>query len=656
MKETKIKYDRLLNAIHEVYYYTDVNGNIEEISPSVETVAGYARQDVIGKQVTFFYKNPEDRNRFIELLKTQGFITDYELELLHRDGYSIHVSANAHMIFDDQNNYIGVEGLLRDISERVKLEKKLHSLNQQLGILNNELESRVIQRTAELEEQNLRLQTLSQAIEQSAEGFIITDHSGRVTYVNKAFETINGYSPDEVYGKSLSILDSGKHNADFFHDIWQTIRSGKVWEGSIINRRKDGSEYPALMTIVPISLKGKIEFYSAIQQDMTEHETLEAKFRQAQKMDALGTLVGGIAHDFNNMLAGLLMHLFLAKRNINTPEKAIETLNKAEQLGYQASEIIKGLLIFSRNDESEMKSLVFNEMLRDSIDLLKISIPEHIQLSLNICTENISISGDITQLQQVLMNLLNNARDALQTCQQGRIEVHLEYFVIDQEFANQHPDIHEDAMLRLCIRDNGCGIDDETIHKVFDPFFTTKEAGHGTGLGLSMVYGCIKKHHGIVEVESQPGVGTTFHIYLPIIKDQFATEDQHRSNHSIQGNGELILIADDNKIIRKLIVEALQTLNYQTIQAADGNEALRLFHKHQHEISLAILDMVMPCMSGQEAARRMRLSAPELPFIFSTGHDPQDAKHEIIAFDHCSLFQKPFKITLLAQEIHKLLA
>ena len=164
-----------------------------------------------------------------------------------------------------------------------------------------------------------------------------------------------------------------------------------------------------------------------------------------------------------------------------------------------------------------------------------------------------------------------------------------------------------------------------------------------------------KNNHGIVEVESQLDGGTVFHIYLPLIKDQFAQEDETTQNKNYQGNGELILVADDNKVIRKLIVEALKVLNYQTIQAADGNETLRLFNEHQGDIKLAILDMVMPCMSGQEAARRIRMSAPELPFIFSTGHDPQDAMHEISDFDNSSLYQKPFKMTQLSQEIHKLL-
>jgi len=272
IKDNQARYYRLLNAIHEVYYSADINGNITEISPSIGTVAGYDCQEIVGRSATFFYRHPEDRQTFLHILQQQGFVTDYELELLHKDGHIIHVSANAHMMFDDQKNLIGVEGMLRDITERVALEVQLQQLNDQL-------EQRVAERTAELEAQTKKLQQFSQAIEQSAEAFIITDRSGRVEYVNPAFETINGYSPEEVKGHTLALINSGKHDSDFFHAIWSTLRSGQVWEGTIINRRKDGSEYPALMTIVPILHDDSIEFYAAIQQDMSEYEKLEAQFR-----------------------------------------------------------------------------------------------------------------------------------------------------------------------------------------------------------------------------------------------------------------------------------------------------------------------------------------------------------------------------------------
>jgi PAS domain S-box-containing protein len=648
IKDNQARYYRLLNAIHEVYYSADTDGNITEISPSIGTVAGYDCQEIIGRSATFFYRHPQDRQTFLHKLQQHYFVTDYELELLHKDGHIIHVSANAHMMFDDQKNLIGVEGMLRDITDRVALEEQLKQLN-------DELELRVVERTAELEAQTRQLQQFLQAIEQSAEAFIITDRSGKVEYVNPAFETINGYSPEEVKGHTLALINSGKHGSDFFHAIWSTLRSGQVWEGTIINRRKDGSEYPALMTIVPILHDGEIEFYAAIQQDMSEYEKLEAQFRQAQKMEALGTMVGGIAHDFNNMLAGLLMHIYLVKKHIHNPDLALEKLEMAEQLGYQAAKMLKDMLIFSRDDQGEKTSLNLNTMLKDSMRMLRVSIPEHIGLNLDVCDQDLSVMCDVTQFQQVMMNLLNNARDAMGEQSDGKIYVRLEHFIPGQDFADNHPDFHHESMAKLSIGDNGSGMPQDVLAKVFDPFFTTKAAGHGTGLGLSMVFGCIQNHGGVIEVESEPGAGTSFHIYLPLI-EQVAPIDVRENDGVVHGDGELILIADDNEMICKLLVETLESLNYRTLSATDGVEALRLFDENSGQIRLAILDMVMPKLSGHEVGRRIRQSTPELPLMFATGHSEEESvRQDMGIFENSVLIEKPFKLKSMASGIRALL-
>ncbi|GAV20167.1 two-component system, cell cycle sensor histidine kinase and response regulator CckA [Mariprofundus micogutta] len=649
IKDNQAKYYRLLNAIHEVYYSADIEGNVTEISPSIGTVAGYDCSEIVGTPVTAFYKHPEDREKFLSVLQHQGYVTDYELELVHKKGYEVQVSANAHMMFDDKGQLLGVEGMLRDITDRVELERELKTLNE-------ELELRVAERTAELEAKNLQLLKFSQAIEQAAEGFIIADCSGLVEYVNPAFEKINGYSSDEVIGTTLSVLNSGKHDADFFHGLWTSLRQGETWEGTIINRRKDGSEYPALMTIVPIKHDGEIDFYAAIQQDMSEYEKLEAQFQQAQKMDAIGTLAGGIAHDFNNMLAGMLMHLFLAKRDIANTDKALDKLNKVEQMGYQASDMLKNLLIFSRQESEEHQSLDLNAVLTDSFQLLRISIPDHVALKLDICDEKISVMGDITQLQQMLMNLLNNSRDALQSSSEGRITVTLQHCVPEPSFTARHPGIGDGELAEIIVRDNGCGIAEEDLARIFEPFFTTKEVGHGTGLGLAMVYGCIEKHHGVLEVESKPDEGAIFHIYLPIAQEPAVAVVQEEDRGGLyEGSGELILVADDNDAVRMGVVDALESLNYRTVQAADGEQALALFEEQPDSFDMVLLDMVMPRMSGRELARRVREIKPELPIIFTTGHDASSAIREVEMFNKMFVCEKPFKLKVFSWKMQTLL-
>ncbi|TLS73619.1 PAS domain S-box protein [Mariprofundus erugo] len=641
------RYYRLLNAIHEVYYSTDMDGNITEISPSIRTVAGYDCHQIIGRPATFFYRHPEDRKIFLQLLHQHAFVSDYELELMHHDGRVIHVSANAHIMFDEQKRAVGVEGMLRDITERVTLQTELKRLNE-------ELEARVSERTCELEEKNRQLQLLLMSIEQSAEAFIITDHAGRVEYVNPAFERINGYSPDEIRGKTLSILNSGEHDAGVFHHLWSTIRSGRVWEGTLINRKKSGQCYPALMTIVPVMERGEITHYTAIQQDMSKYEQLEAQFRQAQKLEAIGTLVGGISHDFNNMLASLLMNLYLARKEVRLPDKLTDRLNMTEKLVMQTSDMVRDLLIFSRDDNGIKEELELNEMVQSSLRLLQVSIPAEVKFSFMPSREKLPVRGDVRRLQQVLMNVLNNARDALAGRSKGELSLALQRYIPDQEFLDRHHCIHAEVLAHLSIRDNGAGMPPEVMERVFDPFFTTKSAGNGTGLGLSMVFGYIEEHGGVIEVESEVDKGTVFHFFLPVM-DQSEKVLSVCDEVVLKGNGELILVVDDNENFRHALTEALAVLNYRTMTAADGVEALLILEAHHHDLSLAIIDMVMPRLSGSEAARRMRLLSPWMPILFATGHGDAEVIREVDSLNHVMLCEKPFRLDRLSQHIHALI-
>lgn len=619
-----------------------------EISPSIRTVAGYDSHQVIGRPVTFFYRHPQDRDIFLELLHQHGFVSDYELELLHHDGEVIHVSANAHVIFDERMQPVGVEGMLRDITERVRLQTELKRLNE-------ELEARVRERTRELEQKNRQLQLLLLSIEQSAEAFIITDSSGRVEYVNPAFERINGYSLDEMRGNSLSILNSGEHDAGVFHALWSTIRAGRVWEGTLMNRRKNGEIYPALMTVVPVVEQGRIDHYTAIQQDMSQYEQLEARFRQSQKLEAIGTLVSGISHDFNNMLASLMMNLYLAKKEAGTSSKLVERLENAEKLVTQSSDMVRDLLVFSRDESSAKEVLELNAIVQNSLRLLQVTIPPDVSFSFLACEEALSIRGDVRHLQQVLMNVLNNARDALAGRADAALSLQLQCYKPDQNFLERHETIHAEALALLTVRDNGAGMPPEVMERIFDPFFTTKKAGNGTGLGLSMVFGYIEEHGGVIEVESEVEKGTEFRFFLPLL-DQSEQIIPSSAEVVLQnGDGELILVADDNEKIRHALIQALTTLNYRVIAAANGVEALQLFENHHLDLRLAILDLMMPALSGSEAARRMRLLSPCLPVMFVTGHKDDEVRCEAASFANMIVCEKPLLMKQLAVDVHALI-
>ena len=497
---------------------------------------------------------------------------------------------------------------------------------------------------------------LSEAIKQAGESVIITDTKGTIEYVNPAFTKITGYTPEEVMGKNPRILKSGNQTDEYYKRLWDTISSGDVFHSTVIDRRRDGSQYPAIMTISPIFGKGgEITHYVGIQQDMTEHDILEEQFRQAQKMEALGTLIGGIAHDFNNILTGITGNISIAKYEINAFPEAVTKLDLAEELGFQAADMIKQLLAFSRKDLIKMKPFGLTSFIETISGLVKSSIPENITFRLEHCDEELVVKGDPTQLQQVLMNILNNARDAVADVPEAAITLKIEEFESDKTFINSHPDIEGRLFAHLIIEDNGCGIPEGQTERLFEPFFTTKEVGLGTGLGLSMAYGAIQSHHGIIEVESAPERGTSFHIYLPLIEEKSIDIVTEEATDTVSGNGELILIVDDNADVRMSIKENLIRINYTTLEATDGLEAVDIFAANSSEIALVIMDVVMPRLGGVKAVERIRKIRPDVKVIYSTGYDKDETLKKEMPSNEYIVLSKPYSTARISQVIRTLL-
>lgn len=367
-------------------------------------------------------------------------------------------------------------------------------------------------------QREVSLRILSEAIAQAGESILISDVNGVVEYVNPSFTKLTGYTPEDIIGNTPRVLKSGLQDAMFYENLWKTITAGKIWSKAIVDQRKDGSQFPALMSIAPIVDEvGKITHYVSIQQDMTEHQALEHQFHQAQKMEALGILVGGIAHDFNNILAGMTGNLYLAKKLSAEHPDMHHKLSNVEHLAFRAADLIRQLLTFARSDMVSMKPLPLTTFIKEPLKLLHTSIPENITLRHEICGESLLINGDHNQLYQVLVNLVNNARDALDNIEKPVITVRLSPFTTSDTFLETHQYFKPGCYAHLQVQDNGCGIAAANIEHVFEPFFTTKEQGKGTGLGLAMVFGAVKMHQGYIEVESEEGVGCTFHIYISLL-------------------------------------------------------------------------------------------------------------------------------------------
>jgi len=532
-----------------------------------------------------------------------------------------------------------------------EVEELAESIQQMTEAMSNEIMER---KCAEG-----KVRKISEAIYQAGEAVIITDHQGVIEYINPACSAITGYSAEEMIGKTPAILKSDEQDPDFYKQLWQAIAEGHVWHGTLIDKRKDGTLYPALMSVAPIrDDSGEITHFVSIQQDMTEQKKLEEQFMQSQKMEALGTLVGGIAHDFNNMLAGINGNLFLANKQLSSDQEELkEKLHQIETLSMRAGEMIQQMMAFARKGRVNKSVIDICWQLKDVTKLLQSTIPESTRIILELEDSKLQIWGDETQLHQLILNLVNNAQQALTDRSDPAITIGLESIENDLNFQISHPELSSRRLVHLYVRDNGHGISKENLSRVTEPFFTTKDVGKGTGLGLPMVFGAVQAHGGIMELESKEGLGTTVHIYLPLqSNDESIPIERENNGEIIYGHGENILLVDDDKTLRNVMCESLESLGYYIDLASDGKEALQIYSEKTTQIALVLMDIVMPVMSGVEAAQEILKINPEAKLVFLSGYDREEISTTSNAIlDSYEVISKPVSIeklsVLLAEKI-----
>ena len=506
----------------------------------------------------------------------------------------------------------------------------------------------------EIDRRESSLEQLSNAVEHAGEAIVIANRKGLIEYANPAFSRITGFPLEEVIGISPVSFSGNEENRKLYKKILLSVYRGELWEGTLIGRKKSGENYPCLISISPIYSGDEITHFVSIQQDMSKQILLEDQLRQAQKMESLGTLVGGIAHDFNNMLAGMTGNLYLAKRKAAALPDVVKKIENAEVLGYRAGDMIAHLLAFARKGIVQMVEMPLSEKLNEAIELAAASIPENIHLVTEVSDQPLTIRGDSTQLQQMVLNLLNNARDAVAENAHPEIRISLESYEPTTTFLKAHPDLEGGQFARLTVQDNGHGIAMEMLEKIFEPFFTTKVDGAGSGIGLSMVYGAMHTHGGTIDVESNINNGTAFHLYFPLIEEVEAAIESKNAWVEHPGSGELILLVDDEPAVYEAGSEVLEELGYRVLVASNGEQGLKLFSEYQAEIALVVTDVVMPKMNGLEMAKAIRGLQQGMPFIFLTGYDKElFASNEILKND--VLLTKPLSIPEMSQSIQQLL-
>jgi len=375
------------------------------------------------------------------------------------------------------------------------------------------------------------------------------------------------------------------------------------------------------------------------------HLLMEKQFHQAQKMEAIGTLVGGIAHDFNNTLAGINGNLYLAKQAARALPDVTEKLERIEKLSLRSAETVKNLLTFAHKTRVEVLPLLLGPFIKEAIKLNRVSVPENVELAYDVVEQDLVVNGDPSQLHQVLLNLINNAFHATEGLANQKITISVADYNADKVFQQRHG-TSTDSFARISVSDNGCGISEADLPHIFEPFYTTKEIGKGTGLGLAMVYGSITSQHGLIEVESTPA-GTHVHVYLPLI-DTAITADTAVENSPVSGRGECILLADDEESLLISTCEVLESLGYQVFTAMDGQQAVDIYTSHKDDIDLVLLDVVMPKLGGVLAAHEMKELNPSVKIIFITGYDDKEFSNDGEKLRDDPILHKPYAIEALS--------
>ncbi|MBF0288673.1 MAG: PAS domain S-box protein [SAR324 cluster bacterium] len=587
LQESEEKFRTLVQSAPEAIILMDKNNNMVSWNQGAVNIFGYTEAEALGKSLDIII-TPHDRETKLKEIhfsdNSELLGKTFELSGLRKTGVKFPLEISIAQWSVQKTIYFC--GIIRDITDRKQGEEE---------------KKRFIE-----------------AIEQITEGILITDTRGIIQYVNPAFEKITGYSSQEVLGQPPKMLKSGKHEPTFYKRMWETIQSGNVWKNRIINKTKKGRLYEEEMTISPVrNALDEITNYVAVKYDVTHQVQLEKQLQQAQKMEAIGTLAGGIAHDFNNILYAMTLGIEVTRKKIPKDTKgALKHLDQVQQAGKRAADLVKQILTFSRQKEQEFHETNITPIVKESLNLLRASLPSTIIIEKDISPKSGKIMADPTLIHQIMMNLCSNAGYAMRQ-KGGTLRIQLKETILSKEFTALH-EAQPGQYLQLTIADTGGGIPSDIKDRVFDPFFTTKPIGEGTGMGLSMVHGIVKSHQGIITVDSTLHEGTSFHVFFPII-----TEEQENAQIQIpldlpSGEGHILFVDDENMMVEigKIL---LQQAGYQVTATTNSKEALSIFSAEPSKFDLVITDQTMPQMTGDQLIQRIRSIRPDIPIILTTG-------------------------------------
>lgn len=614
----------VIEASPAAIYLLDVGGHIRMWNPAAERMFGWSEDEVLARRPPSV--PAESTDEFLLTLRDvldSGAITGLETMRLRKDGARIDVDLSAAAVRDSRGAVRGVMVVATDVSAR---------------------------RTAEQERDRLFM-----AVEQAGEVVVVTNRDHTISYVNPAFERVTGYSRDEVLGSTPRILSSGRHDAAFYRNLREAIHRGDTWQGRFVNRKKDGSLYEEEASISPVRDEtGGIISFVAVKRDVTAQRATEEQLRQSQKMEAVGRLAGGIAHDFNNLLTVIAGYAELLAARTDLPEDVSADLGEVQRAAERGRALTRRLLAFSRRDAPEPQVVDVNALVEGMRQLVHRLVLEDIALTFEVGAGMNAVWADPGQIEQILMNLVVNARDAVSGG--GSIRLSTGSLVSTERIPWLGGELPAGEYASITVQDTGSGMDTETLAHAFEPFFSTKPPERGTGLGLSTVYAILDNWHSGIQVTSQPGRGSTFHVLIPASSDspevRSATGTPPAAEYSAVT--KTILVVEDEDTVRRLTVRALRDLGYATLEASSGSEAIRVMAGAESDVALVVTDMVMPGMGGEALAETLRRRYPDLKVLFTSGYSAA-SHHGGAGSPERPFLEKPFTLEELASKVRAVL-
>jgi PAS domain S-box-containing protein len=627
LRAAEAKYRSIVDNAVEGIFQTSLEGKVLMANSALARILGFDSPEELMREMTDVarqsYVQPERRGEFQRLMEQQGIVSGFEYQAWRKDGGIVWVSETTRAVRDADGRVLFYEGILEDITARKQAVEELQRR----------------------EEHYRRL------LENITDVILILDAGGMIRYASPSIERGLGYDPAEVVGRqALEFVrpDERSRMAEKLRQVGEASHVPVPVEFPC--RHRDGSWRITEAVGRQMPAAGGEPLTVVTLRDVTAGRQMEEQLRQSQKLEAIGQLSGGVAHDFNNLLTVIRGHADLLRLTTNLPHEVEEFVREVSAAADRAANLTRQLLTFSRRQTMQLADLDLNEVVANMTKMLRRILGEDIEMTLNYAAQPLPLRADAGMIEQVLLNLAVNARDAMP--RGGRLTLMTESVDVTPAMLREHVRGRPGPFARLTVADNGTGIPPEAMPHIFEPFFTTKEVGKGTGLGLATVYGIVHQHDGWIEVESEVGRGTTFRIYLPRQARRAEPAAPAAAPELPRGTGETILLVEDDVLVQGVARKALETRGYRVLVASRGAEALRLWQEHRTEIRLLLTDMVMPGgMSGREIARRLLEENPRLRVIYMSGYSREIAGQDLPLQDGFNYLSKPFDIARLATAV-----